>query len=308
MKRKLVGILLAVALATLGTSVLVAYVQSAKADATKDDELVSVYVVTKAIRQGATMDEVRSSVELTAIPKALEAAGSVADLDLIDESLVTSIDLRPGEQLLRPRLVSAETLTSVKLPRGLQELTVSLDPARALGADVKPGDTVGIAISFEPFDVSTVPVPVPEETLPETPAGDPNAPAVPETVPVTVPASVPVASGERTPNTTHLILGQVLVTRVQFSQRDSERVSETRNADGTIETEDDTSGTLAPTVAEAPSDQVLVTFALTSAEVEQVVFAAEFGSIWLTAQTPQTDLSGTRIVSLAEANVTVVRR
>ena len=54
------------------------------------------------------------------------------------------------------------------------------------------------------------------------------------------------------------------------------------------------------TVERAPSGALLVTLALSSPEVEQVVFAAEFGHIWLTAENADADESGTRIVDLGE--------
>ena len=55
------------------------------------------------------------------------------------------------------------------------------------------------------------------------------------------------------------------------------------------------------TVERAPSNELLVTLALSSPEVEQVVFAAEFGHIWLTAENADADENGTRIVTLGQA-------
>ena len=45
---------------------------------------------------------------------------------------------------------------------------------------------------------------------------------------------------------------------------------------------------------------MLVTLALSSPQVEQLVFGAEFGHIWLTAENADADESGTRIVTLGE--------
>jgi hypothetical protein len=45
---------------------------------------------------------------------------------------------------------------------------------------------------------------------------------------------------------------------------------------------------------------MLVTLALSSPQVEQVVFAAEFGHIWLTGENADADESGTRVVTLGE--------
>ena len=46
---------------------------------------------------------------------------------------MAAVALEPGEQLLRSRLVVQEELVSIDVPDGLQELTVSLDPERAVG-------------------------------------------------------------------------------------------------------------------------------------------------------------------------------
>ena len=53
---------------------------------------------------------------------------------------------------------------------------------------------------------------------------------------------------------------------------------------------------------------MLVTLALSSPQVEQVVFAAEFGHIWLTAENADADESGTRVVTLGEVYGPAVAR
>ena len=96
---------------------------------------------------------------------------------------------------------------------------------------------------------------------------------------------------EQSPNMTHLTFHKVLVTAVQFAE------GEGRSSSGT---DDEESGE--DTEAEpAPANAVLVTLALSSPQVEQVVFAAEFGHIWLTAEGADADESGTRAVTLGEA-------
>src|ERR671917_139673 len=64
------------------------------------------------------------------------------------------------------------------IPEGLQEVTVPLEPARALGGRIAAGDTVGVFLSFDPFDIGN--------------------------------------TGEKTANVTHLELHKVVVTRVQL--------------------------------------------------------------------------------------------
>jgi pilus assembly protein CpaB len=147
------------------------------------------------------------------------------------------------------------------VPAGFQEVAVALEPERAVGGELGPGDTVGVAMSFEPFD------------LPGT--------------------------EDLTPSQTHLTFHKVLVTAVQFDQNDAAA------ADAASAQDDENPGA---DVERAPSLRLLVTLAMKAPEVEQVVFAAEFGHIWLTAENADADQSGTRVVTLGEAHEAGVAR
>lgn len=282
MKRRVFGIVGAVVLAVLGTIALVAYVQSAKEDAIADQRPVDVYVVRQAIPAGASLTEIRSSVELVAVPERLIAPDAVTDLGVLTGDLVATAELRAGDQLLTGRLADRHTVVGVELPDGLVRLTIDLEPQRVVGGALAAGDTVGVIVSFDPFDLDT--------------SGQAAAPgAVEATDPEAALGGTAPTTPRRTPNTTHYTLSEILVTSLQFSQRDSERVTEISSTDAV-----GLNGTTA-TVEEAPSSSLLVTLAVTPAEAEQIVFAAEFGRIWLTAEGADVDVDGTRIVTLDEA-------
>ena len=254
MNRKITGILLAVLLATVGTFALVAYVQSAKDEAVAGERQVDVLVVRDRIRKGATLDEVRGAVGTSEIPAKVRPEDAVTDLADLDEGLVVAVDLEPGEVLLRSRLVGAEDLARAAVPEGMQELTVALEPERAVGGSLNAGDTVGVVLSFEPFERDEA------------------------------------QGGGKTPNMSHLTFHKVVVTSVQFDPNES--ATPLAGDDEGDEGQED--------VERAPSNRLLVTLALTSPQVEQVAFAAEFGHIWLTAEPASADESGTRIVTLGE--------
>lgn len=287
MKRRVLGIVLALILATVGTLALVAYVKSAKKDASKNEEQVKVYVVTKDIRLGATVSEIKQQITLTDVPKRLEVTGAVTDLTQLKDTLVAGVRLKAGEQLLSSRLVDPLTLVRVAVPNGLQEMTVALSPERAVGAALSPGDTVGIVISFDSGSISST-GPTTESTT--TLAGGTD------TTSSTTPRSL---------STTHLTLQKILVTAVQLSQQDSQRASKINVAapSGAGPAE-----TIAANVNEAPSGQLLITLAVSGPQVEQIVFAAEFGHIWLTLEGANADEGGTRILTLDQAYVTVGKR
>jgi pilus assembly protein CpaB len=252
MNRKILGFLAALVLAGIGTAALVVYVESAKDKAVAGEALVDVYVVSETIPKGTPVGDITGSVDVTRVPAKVRVDDAVTDLDGLGDDLVAAVDLQAGEQLLNSRLVSASQLTRGSVPAGLQELTVSLDPTRAVGGALSVGDTVGVVLSFEPFD------------LPDT--------------------------DNQSPNMTHLTFHKVLVTAVQFADGEGPTTSEDGDDDADEETEAET----------APTNQVLVTLALSSPQVEQVVFAAEFGHIWLTAENADADESGTGVITLGE--------
>jgi len=151
MNRRITGLVAAGALALTGTLILVGYVRSAEARALSGEELVEVLVVTDTIPAGTPADEIGDSVSAEQIPSKVRAEGAVAALEDL-EGLVTAVDLLPGEQLVAQRF--AETVARPGVPSGLLEVTVSLDPERAVGGRLSGGDTVAVFASFEGDDAT----------------------------------------------------------------------------------------------------------------------------------------------------------
>lgn len=275
MKRKVIGFVAALVLASIGTLALVAYVRSARDEAVAGEELVDVFVLDRSLDKGASANEIRDALRREQVPSKVRASDAITDPSVIGDGTVAAVRLEAGEQLLQSRLVGEETLTRLAVPDGLQEMTIALEPERAIGGELRPGDTVGVVLSFEPFALDA------GGQTPTTIPGDPTATSAPADGVTETTVAVP----DETPNMTHLALHKVLVTQVQFV----ESTSSSENENGP----DD--------VGTAPSTDVLVTLALSANDVEQVVFAAEFGRVWLTSENGDADESGTRIVTLGEA-------
>jgi pilus assembly protein CpaB len=243
MKRRIIGIIGAIVLASVGTVALVAYVQSARDEADAAEAMVDVWVVKSTIAEGTPAADVKGSVERTQVPGRLVADGAVRDFDEL-EGLVTGAALLPGEQVVAARFVTPIVARQGDVPAGLLQVTVELDPQRALGGRIRAGDTVAVFLSF---------------------------------------ASDGAGSADRS----HLELHKVLVTSVQISD-DAEGVPDVAGEGGDAT---DTSE-----VASAPTESLLVTLALDARSVEQVVFAAEFGTVWLGNEPADAPEEGTRIV------------
>lgn len=249
MKRRVGGLAAALVLATFGTVALVGYVEGAKNKAVAGEKLVEVFVVTKPIAKGTPGTELEGLVKSVQVPAKARAERRVTTLASL-KGLVAGLELVPGEQLIASRFVTPQVAAQgTDVPRDKLLVTVALEPERALGGQVKPGDTVAVVSSFDPFQ---------------------TGPGLPET-----------------PNSTHIILHKVLVTNVQPGGASNQP----KLGDGGK----DNGGTPAPTA------KLLVTLALDAPAVERVVFTAEHGFLWLSADPAGASEEGTKIVTRGNA-------
>jgi pilus assembly protein CpaB len=219
-KRRVLAVVAALLLAAVGGVMVLVYVSAADHRAMADLEPSTVLVVTKAVPEGATADEIAKAVavrELPGVAVAPDAASSLSDV----EGLVTTTALQPGEQLLHSRLADPAVLRAAKgvvVPPGMHRVSLQLEPQRVVAGRIAAGDTVGVFLSTESKDVST----------------------------------------------TQLSLHKVLVTAVEGGPAGAVE-------DGSAK-------------AQPAQETMSVTLAAKAAAVEKIVFAAEHGTIWLSAE------------------------
>ena len=241
MRRRLLAAIAALVLAGTGAFLLLSYVRGADARAMAGVETVDLLVVTAAVPEGTSAEELGSFLAVEAVPAKLAATDSLASLQGLG-GRVTTTALQPGEQLLASRLADPATLIApdhVEVPSGMQEVTISLEAQRALGGHLVAGDRVGVFLT----------------------AGD----------------------------ATHLTLQKVLLTRVQGAVSTAVAQDPAAAVDGA-----------APADA-APAGQVVVTLAVPGPDAEQVVWAMENGSVWLSLEPADASEDGTRVVTGLEA-------
>lgn len=261
--RKMVGILAAVVLGVVGVALLSSYVQSARDDIREDEELVQVFVLSETVSAGATIDEVISRSTLSEVPVRLVAEGAVDSVDDVSASRITDAAMFPGEQVIADRFVEPFQAVAADVPPGRQELTLRLDPERAVGGVISPGSKVGVVVSLDRDEAAAAP----EGTTEGTTEGEQDTTAQP--------------AGEMTA----LVLQNVLVTNLQYTSPEDSAQAVLVAAAGS---EDITFTATAP---------LLVTLALTSSQVEQVVFAAEFGTVYLTLEGQDVDEADASILA-----------
>jgi pilus assembly protein CpaB len=150
MRRRLLAAVAALVLFVLGAVVLLAYVRGADARAFAGAQPVQVLVVDQLIPAGTPGDGLADFVRIDTLPAKAAVAGRVTDLSELT-GLVATTDLEPGEQLLAGRFENPEdsrTPGTVALPEGLQEVSILLEPQRAVGGRLAAGDTVGVYLSM----------------------------------------------------------------------------------------------------------------------------------------------------------------
>src|SRR4051794_31064325 len=150
MRRRLLAASAALVLFVVGALVLVAYVRGADARALAGAQPVQVLVVDQPIPVGTPGSGLAEFVRTDTVPAKAAVEGRVTDLASL-AGLVATTDLAPGEQLLAGRFERPDQLQTpgtVAVPAGLQEVSVLLDPQRAVGGRLAAGDTVGVYLSL----------------------------------------------------------------------------------------------------------------------------------------------------------------
>ncbi|MFP5310679.1 MAG: Flp pilus assembly protein CpaB [Actinomycetes bacterium] len=220
MVKRFIALLVSLALALVGTLVLVAYVRTAETRALAGEETVEVLVVNAEIPRGTPAEALAGQVRTEWLPTKVLPADAVSDLGDLT-GLVAEVDLVPGEQVLATRFVEPSGLGAVQVPSGLLEVTVEMTPERAVGGVIVPGGKVAVVASLQAV--------VTEDT---------EGTAVLDEV-----------------DSTSLVLHKVLVTRVQRTQATSANPDGTP----ANENEQAPAGSLLVTLAvDAPSLETLV--------------------------------------------------
>jgi pilus assembly protein CpaB len=264
--RRVLGVVLALVLAAVGTWAIVQYVRSADERAREGTERVTVLEVERTVPEGTPAEALDEYLTTTDVERDNVAAGALADLDPV-AGLVTATELVIGEQVLASRFVTEETLaarSSFDVPPGLLEVTFTVSPERAVGGALVPGDLVAFVASFDPFTLDAV-----------EPESARDLQEFLDTTDEVEPISL------RTPNTSHITVHKALVTRVQVA---------TANATGGVSEEG---------ADLSPQGLLLVTLAVEAPQVERIVFAAEYGSIWLAREDIDASEEDTDIITRA---------
>ena len=150
MRRRFLAAIAALVLLVAGTAVLLGYVNGADSRALAGVRTVEVLVVEQLVPEGTAGEDLAELVTTQTLPAKAALPGRITDLaDLAGR--VATVDLQAGEQLLGSRFARPDDLQApgtVSVPAGLQEVSVLLEPQRAVGGRLAAGDTVGVFVSL----------------------------------------------------------------------------------------------------------------------------------------------------------------
>ncbi|WP_024367151.1 Flp pilus assembly protein CpaB [Arthrobacter sp. TB 26] len=244
MKTRLLGGIAALVVAVIGTIILFNYVQGADKRALANTETTDVLVVKQDVAAGTPADKLGDYVVTKSVPVGAVAADRVADLASLGNK-VTSVALVPGEQLLNSRLVEANAYLG---PARVKVPAGLQEITFRLGIDRVVGGRVEAGDTVGIFISAT---------------GDSSATT----------SGQPAAG-----NATQLVFHKVLVTGVQFSSgaaAQTEAQAQQNSSQGAL---------TADNQKQNSGDTYLITFARNAADAEKLVYAAEFGKIYLSRE------------------------
>ena len=259
MRTRLLGGIAALLVAIIGTVLLVSYVQNADKRAIAGTETESVYVVQKTIPAGTSADKVAGMVTKKDVPRLAVAENTITDLASLG-SRVTAVTLEPGEQLLSSRLVDE---------------TSFLGPSR-----------VQVPAGLQEI---TLKLPIERVAGGVLKAGDTVGVFLSLDSAATSTDGAAGAKLSRTQQTFH----KVLVTAAQYSDGAATQAGTAAQSGGASQVSSTTSS------KSSGDGGYLITLARNSADAERIVFAAEFGKIYLSKEPADTPDAGTGTVDAA---------
>jgi pilus assembly protein CpaB len=248
-KRRLIGLIVALLLAGIATFAIYQLVTTADERAREQEALAQVFVAQGDILPGTAADQAiaQGLIARDEIPARTVPEGAIGSLDAID-GLVATVQIFDGEIIVAQRFGStvADTTGSFEIPEGLQAVTVEADVVRGVAGFVQAQDTVSVLATLD----------APSDDAPPPTADDEDDDGT-------------VGSGPLATRTQYLVQN---VTVLAVGQR-------------VVSTEAEQDGT----TIQQSNERYLFTLGMTPEDIEQLVFAYQEGTIQFTLLPPLAD-------------------
>lgn len=145
----------AVLLTLFGTVVLIAYVNSAEQRAREGAEVVRVLVANDTIPPDTPAADMVDLVDVAEIPADFRQADAVVQLDDL-EGRVTTTTILPKQQIVQAQFGEpgqGAQAGGQRVEEGMEIVALTLEPQRAVGGRLSPGDAVSVLISMDQAEV-----------------------------------------------------------------------------------------------------------------------------------------------------------
>src|SRR5436309_2225532 len=152
MKQRGALVVAAFVLAALATVAVFAYTNSVKKDAKAGQTLVQVVVAKQDIPTGTSLNALISSgaFKTQSVPQDALVPGAVTSLDQLKNNQTTS-PILAGEPISTARLSGGQLGGGrLGIPKGMEAVSLALDPENLVNSQIAKGDHVTIYGSFQP--------------------------------------------------------------------------------------------------------------------------------------------------------------
>lgn len=151
MTRRILGVLLAIILAVIGTGAVLLYVYSAKNSVAEGQTAVKVLVAKQRIPAGTSGESIRGKelVEEIVMPAATVPADSLTSIATELDKLVLTHDVQPRQLVLKGMFGAATRLSGgIAVPEKMLALSVKTAVEEEVGGFVRPGSQVAVFVTF----------------------------------------------------------------------------------------------------------------------------------------------------------------
>src|SRR3954462_5149662 len=160
MNRRIIAIVVALALAVLGGALVVTYARNADARAIAAESPAPVWVAQQPVPAGTTLKDAQRTglIAQTSVSSKAVPVGALQEINADNNALLATSDIQAGEYLLTARFGTAPAGTkAIEVPSGMLAVSLQLsDPAR-VGKFVTPGSHIALYQSYKIKDLRNTP-------------------------------------------------------------------------------------------------------------------------------------------------------
>jgi pilus assembly protein CpaB len=147
MTRRIIGVLLAIVLAIVGTVAVLLYVKSAENSVAAGQKAVHILVAKDRIPAGTSGGRIRADALVTkvVVPASTVPDDALSEVPAELDKLVITADVQGRQVLLRGMFGQSTTLSGgLNIPEGMIAVSVAINVSQQVGGFVRPGSQIAV--------------------------------------------------------------------------------------------------------------------------------------------------------------------